>query len=152
MGIIVDWDTPEKTAVRLDFPEQCSWADFDQAIDELRALIGSVTHRVDVISTLPSRPRVRIRVYSGIRLKDVLAHLGHTVSYIHTNTGSIVIVGASPIAQSFLSTFFKTSIGFSQRVYFASSLDEAHTFSRPQRYSLSPRPSRNSSNCMSGDI
>ncbi len=109
MGIIVRWDTPDTTAVRLDFPEQCTWADFDQAIDELRALIGSVAHRVDVISNLPSRPVVHIKVSPGIHLRDMLAHLGRTVSYIHPNTGSIIIVDASPVAQTFLSTFFKTS-------------------------------------------
>jgi hypothetical protein len=54
----IEWDNDAKTIIRLEFSGSFTWKEYDEAVDQVYALIKAAPHHVDIISFM--QPTVRI--------------------------------------------------------------------------------------------
>lgn len=119
MTIKVEWDSPEKIAIRYEFGEEWTWEEFIAAAQADDELFNSVDHTVHVIfdarqlRSIPSNPTGRMRDFY---------HL------IHPRLGLLVFVGTNIRAEIVLGLFYKiygqTTAGMTG-LKFVHTLDEA---------------------------
>jgi hypothetical protein len=93
-----------------------TWAEFDEAVDQIVALIRSVPQRVDVIVLSPQR------FPSGFPL----VHLQRVVVLLPRNTGKIVLVNNSPFQRRLNNILMTIFLALKKQVVFVDSVDEAY--------------------------
>ncbi len=71
MGILVDWDNAEKTAIRYEFSATWTWSEFFAALQQDDEMIASVPHTVHMIldfrqaRAVPPNPGAQFRSVAG---------------------------------------------------------------------------------------
>ena len=116
MSVKVLWDNPEHTAVCFVFEQPWNWHELQAARTQQHQMLNSVDHTVHVImdftrsSILPRNPIARLKSVSENR---------------PTNTGMIVLVGASAFIQT-IAQLYRRLYGGSLRFAAVSTRDEAH--------------------------
>ena len=118
MGIIVQWDNPEKTIIRFVYSGQWTFGDLFEAMQIARDFMDSVAHPVHGIIDMQD---------SKLMPNGVLS-LGRNVTMRkHPNQGKSIVVGASGFARTLYDVYRKVyRTTFDESAYgFASSLDEA---------------------------
>ena len=117
MGISLTWETDAKTRLHINCQGKWTWDECDKAADDAAALIAMVGNVVDVIYNLLEGPNLP-RDFNLYRLEAMTRHVADNMRYL-------IIVGGTPATTAILSVFLKSSIGVSQRTFFANSLAEA---------------------------
>ncbi len=118
MGIIVDWDNPEKTVIRFVYSGQWTFGDLFDAMQASRELMDTVDHPVHGI----------IDMQESKLMPNGALSLGRNVTMRrHPNQGKSIIVGASGFARTLYDVYRKVyRTTFDESAFaFASTLDEA---------------------------
>jgi hypothetical protein len=116
MRIPVVWENDDKTVVRFDERGSWTWAEFDEAVDRIVALIRSVPHRVNIIVLSPER------FPSGFPL----VHFQRVVLLLPHNTGKIVLINNSPFQRRLNNILMTIFPALKKQVVFVDSVDEAY--------------------------
>jgi hypothetical protein len=93
MGIKVAWDTEEQKAICLVFDKPWTWDDFENANNEMTALLNSVQYKVDIIFDI-SR--------AGFPPSGALQRFKKVAQNYHQNTRHLVYVGGKEFVMNFL--------------------------------------------------
>lgn len=87
MPINVTWENNQHTAIYFECVRPWKWDEFDTGIDQIHAMMGSVSHTVHVI-------------FDVTNIGSIPDNAFHRFQYAarnrHPNTGQITFVGASP--------------------------------------------------------
>lgn len=125
MPIDVMWDTPEQTAVRMVYGAQWNVQDFEAAYLETRRLMDTVPHVVDIITDVSATS-----LFPSDGLLGVI-RVVQKAPPTAPNTGSVVIVGASPMLKAMSSV--QTRVLKGVREHYVSTMEEAHQYLAEQR-------------------
>ena len=98
MSITVTWDSPDKIAVRLDFPAEWTWQDLTEAFNEDDAYFDSVEYTVHMILNMKDIQMVP---------PNPMKHLRGIAQMITPQLGLVIMVGNSIWAQTVMEIFFK---------------------------------------------
>jgi hypothetical protein len=101
MSIFSRWDNPQKTVMQVVFEKGWTWMDYQQAEDEIEAMLDNTSGEVNLIVDMRSAPTLP----SGSALSEIISSLSLTP----TKVGIVVIVGASKVMQIILRTTKKLS-------------------------------------------
>jgi len=129
MAILVIWDNRDKTAVRMEFESEWSWAQLEGAVVETDSFIASVSHAVDVIIDMEG---TRVPKDFMNAAKNLLAN-----PEPRPNEGNRIVVGANGVIRNGYAAIRKA---FGDRlngreILFASDLDDARAILRSIRMS-----------------
>jgi|SRR5579859_5427024 len=127
MGISLKWETDAKMLLQINCQGQWTWDESDKAADDAAALIASVGHVVDVAYLLLEGPNLP-QDFNLFRLEAITRHIADNMRFL-------IIVGGTPATKAILSVFLKSSVGVSQRTFFANSLAEATLLTDTSRHS-----------------
>ena len=125
MGVSVQWDSSEHTALLYHFDESWTWEDFDAAIQRANTILSTLGHRVHIVLDLRQIERLPRGVQAYFRRLDDQA-----VSF---HSGNVLVVRGKRFSESFWlyfwAIFSKThQIPVNERsVLFVESLREART-------------------------
>jgi hypothetical protein len=61
MPLRVYWESPEKTIIRCDSTGRWTWDEYHYAVNDIVALMATVTHRVYLINTTDNSPCQGVR-------------------------------------------------------------------------------------------
>jgi hypothetical protein len=114
MGVQVRWDNDDKTIACYDFSDPWTWDQFHEAVTEIHAMVGSVTHKVDYIADMS---------VSRIAPGNAIFHIRHAIQDAPTNSGLLVVVGGSAYAGAIL----KVVSRFTNYVQVATTVKDAHS-------------------------
>ena len=107
MNLPVEWDNPEKTIIRITYPEKWTWSDFYEANTAAVALMKTVEHPVHFLADFRQS-------------RSALAALPD-------NWGILVIVSTSVLIQRLVSIFRTAFTGrMSTKTYSVTSIEEAY--------------------------
>lgn len=98
MPIRVIWDNEEKTVIQYLYEGRWTWDDFYKALNQARAMIDTVNHKVDFIVNIKS---------SSILPENALSRGQSIGSSPHPNQGVTIVVGANSFMQSMYNIFSK---------------------------------------------
>ncbi len=96
MGIQVSWDNTEKTAVRFDYGQDWSWADFTAALQQSKGMIATVSQTVDLIANFTD---------GTLPPADALLRFSRALQDSPPNVGIVVIVGGGAFITVLVKTF-----------------------------------------------
>lgn len=121
MGIVIQWDNPEQTVIRLELKRGWAWGELDDAIHEADKLITSVDHTVHII--------IDIRKAGGIP-SDFMSMAGDIFASgdARSNEGKRIVIGAGSlirIAYSGVLAVYGHKLA-NRPFQFASNMDEAY--------------------------
>lgn len=127
MAILVEWDDRAQSAVLIEFESMWTWEELDVALDQMDQMIGSVSHRVDVIIDLEGSKIPKDFMSAAKRLLENPEQ--------RDNEGSRIVIGANKAMQAVYTT---VKSAFSERIngrdiLFAPSLDDARAILRGMR-------------------
>jgi hypothetical protein len=125
MPLCVFWDDPEKTILRCESEGRWTWEEYHAALEQVRDMISSVDHRVDLING--ERPGAIMP--SG----SVLTHFQRASKILPPNLGANVIVIKSSMARTMAAVFSKMPGNNIDKVKLTNSLEDAYTFIRRER-------------------
>ena len=134
MTISVDWYDEKRTILLQTFDTGWTWQDYVDLSSRQRKMMDTVSHRVDMIGDA-----------RGVQIpKNVLQNLSNIASNSalnnHENAGIYVIVGANNAVQTFLRIFKNVFSSQGERIFTASSLEEALTLIEKHRTETSKSP------------
>jgi hypothetical protein len=118
MPISVQWDNPEKTVLCQKFEGKWTGPDYYASLDEMSRLLKEVDHRVHLLGDMSDSV--------GIPALNLLAASGRVVKMVEHQFSSITIVKAHNYFQSLVNVVRRMSPALAERVYFVSTLEEAH--------------------------
>jgi hypothetical protein len=96
MSIVVNWDNPDKTAIRWDFEGKWNWEQFIDAYILSDRMVASVEHTVDIISNLDR---------SAMLPEGALKGYENVLRNTSDNIGVIVLISASRFLNVMVSAF-----------------------------------------------
>lgn len=102
MGIFTRWMDSQQNIILIEFDTEWTWDDVHVAVEKADTMIGSVTHRVDLIIDMVDSTTVP---------KDFLNFAKELLNSEHDprpNEGARVIVGASKAIRTAYNTLVKT--------------------------------------------
>ena len=123
MGIVVTWDNHQKTILRLELTTPWTWTEYDEATDQLEALLNSVDYRVDVIFD---------GQYSTSPPGDGYPHYRRIAESLPLNTGLILVAGVTNEAKAAANYFMPMFPELGARLAFVDSVEEARTILKDQ--------------------
>ena len=119
MKFQVEWDNPEKTIIRVTYPEKWTWNDFFESMVEETALMRTVQHTVHLL--------VDLRQSKSIPVGGALTHSRNALNDLPDNWGILAVVSTNVLIQR-LATVFRTA--FTNRIgaktFVVASMDEAY--------------------------
>jgi hypothetical protein len=118
MPISVQWDNPEKTVLCQKFEGKWTGPDYYASLDEMSRLLKEVDHRVHLLGDMSDSV--------GIPALNLLAASGRVIKMVEHQFSSITIVKAHNYFQSLVNVVRRMSPALAERVYFVSTLEEAH--------------------------
>ncbi|MBX3085003.1 MAG: hypothetical protein KF716_25435 [Anaerolineae bacterium] len=122
MTVHVQWENSRQTAIRVTFDPQWRWQDYDASVDEVRQMLRSVDHTVDIISDIrTSTPQTQGLAWN---------HFRRTFSDIPHNIGMVVIAGRGHFTASIFSLVVQSDPRLVRRTRFVSTIAEAHSVLR----------------------
>jgi len=121
MGVHVEWDNEEMTAILWSFVGRWTWGEFDDAMRAATAMLETVEHQVDCI--LDVRQMM-------ILPPDVVSRVKEHYLRRSDNAGRILAVGLDANLQLFWDTF--TTLPYAQhlKAHYFDTLEEARHFYR----------------------
>ncbi|MBK8022227.1 MAG: hypothetical protein IPK19_12555 [Chloroflexi bacterium] len=118
MGAIAAWYDSDRTIILQIYTDNWTWDDFYSACRQSAEMMGSVSHRVDIIADY---------LHSGpIPIGGAVTHARNVMSAYPLNWGGLVIVTESRVILLLVSTFkkvFPSNLG--SRTFAASSVEDA---------------------------
>lgn len=118
MPIVVQWDNPEKTILCQKFEGKWTGPEYYASLDEMSRLLKEVDHRVHLLGDMTHSV--------GIPALNLLAASGRVVKMVEHQFSTITIVKAHNYFQSLVNVVRRMSPALAERVYFVSTLEEAH--------------------------
>jgi len=118
MPIVVQWDNPEKTILCQKFEGKWTGPEYYGSLDEMSRLLKEVDHRVHLLGDMTNSV--------GIPALNLLAASGRVVKMVEHQFSTITIVKAHNYFQSLVNVVRRMSPALAERVYFVSTLEEAH--------------------------
>lgn len=100
MGILVNWDNPEKTVVRWEFTGWWSWYDFSVAQKKSNEMLASVPHTVHAIGDMSNTRFIP---------PNALIEFSRAAEDVPANRGIIVLVNCSFLLETMVHTFMRIS-------------------------------------------
>ncbi len=126
MSITVQWDNDEKTVIRYDVSDNWTWDEFRQAVEQIHAMIDTVSHTVDAIANLEN---------GNFLPSGSLWQARNVASRSHPRAGMTVIVKGSYMMQSLYGLFRSLygKMGFYVNIHFAPTLEAARALLEAER-------------------
>jgi hypothetical protein len=126
MPITATWDNEAQTAVRIDSTGVSTWDEHFAAVEQMRALVSSVKHQVDLIAY--------IHADAELPQGNFLPHLTKAARKAPHNLGVTVNVGLSPFLKTVTDITSKIFPAVSKHgTYTANSLEEARAIIAEKR-------------------
>lgn len=116
MGILVNWDNPQRTVVRWEFSGWWSWHDFSVAQKKSNRLLESVNHTVHAIGDMANTRFIP---------PNALIEFGRAAQDVPANRGIIVLVNCSFLLETMVQTFMRINQKQSIFISTAKSLKDA---------------------------
>ena len=117
MGITTQWDNDAKTIIRCIYAGSWEWSDMHRSIAEVKALMQSVAHTVDIIIDV---------THSQVLPANPLTHLDNLHSLPReANAGQTILVGANMFVKRIYALFCRANPEMIVRFQVAATLDEA---------------------------
>ncbi|MCC7450448.1 MAG: hypothetical protein IT324_23720 [Anaerolineae bacterium] len=117
MGVTVAWGDPDKTAVSMTFAAPWNWAEYDQAVVQVHALLEQVNWPVDVILNLAHGP--------ALPIGRPFAHLGKAITLLRHHIRCLVVIGGSNSSRNILSMFFGIFFPVGHKLFLVNSPEAA---------------------------
>jgi hypothetical protein len=118
MGIEVSWDNEERTIIRHTYQGEWTWDETRAAIKTAEAMLGEVSHRVDVIVDMKAASRLPANPTSIFR---------EAVSFVqHPDVGMIVMISNSLLIQTFANILATVYPKAGEKIVLVSSEEEAY--------------------------
>jgi len=126
MSITVTWDNAEKNSIYSRNVSPWTWEEFEASQAEIRNLILSVSHTVDVIIDISE---------GGAVLPNAISRFTQAVKNSPANHGSLVFIGGKQFDQAIMQAVGKLApAAFRQRtVYFVATREEARALLQSQQ-------------------
>lgn len=119
MPIQVHWDNAEKTVLCQRFEGKWTGPEYYASLDEMTKLLKDTNHRVHWLGDMTDSV--------GIPALNLLAASGRVVKMVDGQFSTVIVVKAHSYFQSLVNVVRRMSPALADRVYFVSSLQEAHT-------------------------
>ena len=119
MPIQVEWDNPRKSTIRAVFGERWTLEDLHQLIDDARALMETVPHRVDVILDLTETKYIPPNLLPAAGRADRLAQ---------PNLGLIVAAHAPTYLKALIDALRNIAPSIIARTACVATLEDARSF------------------------
>lgn len=117
MVISVQWDNPEYTVLRWEFPPMWEWGDFDRATAVAGSLAATVQHAVGCIFVVDN---------SQIPA-DAHQQFDRHINALPANASTLVAVGSSASDSTILTLLITLYGTWNARMKFARTLDDARS-------------------------
>ena len=118
MPIQVRWDNPEKTVLCQRFEGKWTGPEYYASLDEMAKISKEVNHRVHLLGDMTQS--------ESIPALNLLAASGRVVKMVDSQFSTVIVVKAHSYFQSLVNVVRRMSPALADRVYFVSSLQEAH--------------------------
>jgi hypothetical protein len=116
MGVTTKWFNEEHSAIHHIYEGRWTWEEMYAILDEAVEMLETVDHMVDLIADMQNAsllPSGTVGQFN--RIRGLLNH---------PQVGSVIVVGASRLVQTFAEVFKKVSPNLQQEILFASDLTE----------------------------
>jgi hypothetical protein len=126
MGIYLEWDDPDRTAIRQIFDAQWTWSDFYDAQRSVDEMIDTVDYAVGVILDMPS---------NVVLPPNALSHGKHYVDTLHPRLYLTALSSKSQLLQTIYDLFGRVYPHAAKRIVLVQDLEEARILlmsKRPQ--------------------
>jgi hypothetical protein len=119
MKLLVEWDNPEKTIIRITYAEKWTWSDFYEANMVAVAMMKTVDHTVHFLADF--------RQSRSLPIGGAITHARAALTALPDNWGILVIVSTSILIQRLVSIFRTAFTGkMSTKTYSVTSIEEAY--------------------------
>lgn len=124
MPVTVEWFNDEHTMIRYEFIGRWSWEELHDAIEQVQAMIGGVSHRVDILIDLSQNQGIPSGALTQMRGGTLRAN---------RNWGMGVFIGTGTFIRALLNTFTRVYPKMGERYATADTLDDALRLIAQQR-------------------
>jgi hypothetical protein len=124
MSVHVEWDNPEKTAVRWTYVGRWTWGEYDDALKVANSLLETVDHPVDYITDVRQM---------GILPADVVKRVKSEYLVLPEKVRYLLAVGFDTNLRLFWDTFTDLPYAHHLKLTYFETLDEARAYSRQGR-------------------
>jgi hypothetical protein len=121
MSVHVEWDSPEKTAIRWTFVGRWTWGEYDDGLKVAHSLLETVDHPVDYIVDVSKM---------GILPPDVVKRVKANYLVQPGNLRYLLAVGFDPNLRLFWDTFTDLPYARHLKLDYFETLDDARAYSR----------------------
>ena len=124
MPVTIQWATPEKTIMIIEFLKVWDWAEFSEVYVKSQEMADSVNHKIDIIFDFILSER------QGFLPPRSLGEFIKLAANPHPNRGNIVVVSPRmDMAKTMLNIIQKA--GAIPQIHLVSTLEEAHAVLSP---------------------
>lgn len=120
MSVQINWYNPDRTIVSLRAERCLAWQDWFNARADLVAILGTVSHEVDVIAQMENT--------CSAKPHDLVAHLPALLNELPPNLGLVVVIGNRIAWELYLHACTDVHDMPHIDAEFADSLEQAHEF------------------------
>lgn len=120
MGIQVTWDNPEQNTLLIQYHRPWDWPQFNAAVAEMKTLLDSVSHTVDIIFDIRD---------AGFPPQGAVQRFKEASEINHPNTGLLIYVAPNLLTQFVKSIvrIIEAAFGrFGAEFLFVTTIEQAH--------------------------